>query len=74
MWVCVTGAAQTAQMIKTAAQPPHESLAYVEKAINEYARLPDDPKVHAFDLDMERSTMEARAFLSRPSCPSCPLP
>ncbi len=52
------GGAQTAQMIKTAAQPPRESLGYVEKAINEYARLPDDPKVHAFGLDMARSTME----------------
>ena len=56
------GRAQTAQMIKTAAQPPRESLGYVEKAINQYARLPEDPKVHAFGLDMERTTMEVRPF------------
>ena len=52
--------AQTAQMIKTAAQPPRESIAYIEKAINQYARLPEDPKVQEFGMDMSSRPMEAR--------------
>ena len=50
-------------MIKTAAQPPRESIAYIEKAITQYAGLPEDPKVREFGMDMSSRPMEVRNLI-----------
>ena len=49
---------QTSEMIKTAAKRPHERAAFIEKAVNEQAKFPDDPVAKAFGLKISPKMME----------------
>ena len=55
-----SAAAQTAEMIKTAAQPPDQRARFIEKSLNEFARLPSDETVRAFGMKLESRMVEAR--------------
>ena len=59
---CLTGSAtaQTAEMIKTAAQPPDQRARFIEKSLNEFARLPSDETVRAFGMKLEPRMVEVR--------------
>ena len=57
MVVC---AAQTAEMIKTAAQPPDERMRFIEKSVNEFAGLPYDETVKAFGMKVDERMTDVR--------------
>jgi hypothetical protein len=52
-------------MIKSAAQPPAERKAYINRCINEIAQLPNDETVKAFDIRIEPSMLTVRSPLRR---------
>lgn len=49
---------QTAEMIKTSAQPPASCVAQLEKSVNLQARLPEDPTVAAFGMKVAKDMMQ----------------
>ena len=52
--------AQTAEMIKTAAQPPDERMRFIEKSVNEFAGLPYDETVKAFGMKVDERMTDVR--------------
>ncbi|KAK9827384.1 hypothetical protein WJX81_005044 [Elliptochloris bilobata] len=52
---------QTAEMIKTAAQPPDERARFIEKSVTEFARLPSDETVRAFGMKVDSHMIEVDA-------------
>ena len=51
---------QTAEMIKTAAQKPEERKRYIDKCLNQYAELNNDPVVDAWRMKVEGKMTQAR--------------
>ena len=47
-------------MIKTAAQPPDQRARFIEKSLNEFARLPSDETVRAFGMKLDQRMVEVR--------------
>ena len=52
-------------MIKTAAQPPDQRARFIEKSLNEFARLPSDETVRAFGMKLEPRMVEVRRSTAR---------
>jgi hypothetical protein len=52
------GRRQTAEMIQTSAQRPHERKEYLQKCIRDFADLPNDSIVKAFGMTLDPSFMK----------------
>ena len=50
---------QTAEMIKTAAQKPQDRAMQIQKNLNAQAKLPNDPTVKAFGMDIDPKLKQA---------------
>lgn len=53
-------AAQTAEMIKTAAQKPPERKNYISRCLQDYADLPNNPSVRAFKMSVDTRMIEVK--------------
>ena len=56
---------QAAELIKVAAKKPPERMAAIKAAVNEKARLPTDPTVRAWDLDVSPNMATVRPLSAR---------
>ncbi len=59
-------------MIKSAAQPPAERKAYINRCINEIAQLPNDETVKSFDIRIEPSMLTVHTPPDAPHCQTSP--
>ena len=57
---------QTSEMIKTAAQKPEERKRYIDKCLNQYAELNQDPTVEAWRMKVDGKMTQARLFSNNP--------